>query len=104
MPNKRELSSKYLAGKTKYEFCPYCIKKMEEEGVDWKEKLKPLKYVVTSEAIKQSDGSYMNYIDSHYECFRCGNTNITTQTFVKFYCDFPKVEPENEQKNVDNLQ
>jgi len=27
MPNKRELSHKYLEGKTKYEFCPYCVGK-----------------------------------------------------------------------------
>lgn len=27
MANKRELSHKYLEGKTKYEFCPYCVGK-----------------------------------------------------------------------------
>ena len=86
MPNKRELSSKYLTGKTKYEFCPHCVKKMEEEGVDWKEKLKPLKMVKTAEPIKRQDGTYWDYVDTHYECIRCGAANITTETFRMYYC------------------
>ena len=84
--NKRELSYKYLEGKTKYEFCPYCVKKCEEEGENWKEKLKPLKYVKTAEAIKQNDGSFVEYFDSHYECIRCGAANITAETFRMYYC------------------
>ena len=86
MANKREISHKYLSGKTKYEFCPYCIKKMEEEGVDWKEKLKPLKLVKTAEPIKREDGTYWDYIDTHYECIRCGAMNITAETFRMYYC------------------
>lgn len=86
MANKRELSHKYLEGKSKYDYCPYCVKKMEEEGVDWKEKLKPLKLVKTAEPIKREDGTYWDYIDSHYECIRCGAMNITTETFRMYYC------------------
>lgn len=86
MPNKRELSHKYLEGKSKYDYCPYCVKKMEEEGVDWKEKLKPLKLVKTAEPIKREDGTYWDYIDSHYECIRCDAMNITTETFRMYYC------------------
>ena len=84
--NKRELSHKYLEGKTKYEFCPHCIKKMEEEGIDWKEKLKPLKLVTTAESIKRDDGTYYDNIESHYECIRCGAANINTETFRMYYC------------------
>ena len=86
MSNKREISHKYLEGKTKYEFCPYCVKQMEQEGINWKEKLKPLKLVKTAEAIKQNDGSYIEYVDSHYECIKCGAANINTETFRMYYC------------------
>ena len=82
MPNKRELSHKYLEGKTKYEFCPYCVKKCEEEGENWKEKLKPLKFVRTAEPVQQADGTYRDYIDSHRDCV----SNITTDTFRMYYC------------------
>ena len=104
MANKREISHLYLPGKTKYEFCPHCIKKMEEEGVDWKEKLKPLKFVKTAEPVKCEDGTYRDYIDSHYECIRCGVMNITTETFRMYYCarsDGTKyTEPIPSKKNV----
>ena len=86
MPNKRELSHKYLEGKTKYDYCPFCVQKMEQSGENWKERLKPLKYVVTAEPIKQADGTYRDYVDSHCECLKCGNTNITDKTFLIFYC------------------
>ena len=86
MPNKRELSHKYLEGKTKYEFCPRCVRRMEEEGENWKEKLRPLKYVVTEEPIQKQDGSFWKCIDSHYECSKCGATNITVETFRLYYC------------------
>ena len=86
MPNKRELSYKYLEGKTKYEFCPHCIKKCEEEGENWKEKLKPLKLVKTAEPVQRKDGTYWEYIDFHYECIRCGASNINTETFRMYYC------------------
>ena len=84
--NKRELSHKYLEGKTKYEFCPYCVNKLELEGENWYEKLKPLKLVKTAEPIPQKDGSYIDYIDSHYECLKCGAANITAETFRMYYC------------------
>ena len=84
--NKRELSHKYLEGKTKYEFCPYCVNKLELEGENWHEKLKPLKLVKTAEPIPQKDGSYIDYIDSHYECLKCGAANITAETFRMYYC------------------
>ena len=86
MANKRIISQKYLSGKTKYEFCPYCVKKLEEEGEDWKEKLKPLKVVKTAEPIQRKDGTYWDYIDFHYECIKCGSTNITPDTFRMYYC------------------
>lgn len=86
MPNKREISHKYLEGKTKYDYCPFCVQKMEQSGENWRERLKPLKWVKTAEPIKQDDGSYRDYIDTHCECLNCGNTNITPKTFLIFYC------------------
>ena len=89
MANKREVSHKYLSGKSRYDYCPFCVKQIEEEGItDWlsKEKLKPLKRIETVEPILQSDGSYREYYDHHYECIKCGNTNINTNTFYFFYC------------------
>ncbi|MBO6105856.1 MAG: hypothetical protein J6O99_08155 [Methanobrevibacter sp.] len=87
MANKRIISQKYLQGKSKYVYCPFCVKKAEEEGIDWKEKLFPLRYVVTAEPIQNKDGTYWDYIDTHYECSKCGNTNITVKTFMIFYCE-----------------
>lgn len=86
MPNKRILSFKYLEGKSKYEFCPHCVKKCEESGENYKEKLKPMKLVKTAEPIKQEDGTYRDYVDSHYECIHCGAANINTDTFRAYYC------------------
>lgn len=87
MANKRIISTKYLQGKSRYIYCPFCVQKAEEDGIDWKEKLFPLKYVVTAEPIQNKDGSYWDLIDTHYECSKCGNTNITTKTFMMFYCE-----------------
>lgn len=87
MANKRIISTKYLQGKSRYIYCPFCVQKAEEDGINWQEKLFPLKYVVTAEPIKNKDGSFWDYIDSHYECSKCGNTNITTKTFMMFYCE-----------------
>ena len=85
MANKREIYFKYLDGSSKYDYCPYCVRKCEEEGQNYKERLKPLKYVKTADPIKRSDGTYWDFIDFHYECLRCGAINITVKTFEIFY-------------------
>ena len=87
MANKLIISQTYLQGKSKYIYCPFCLKQMEQDGISWEDKLKPLKFVKTAEPIKRADGSYWDYIDFHYECSKCGNTNITTNTFINFYCE-----------------
>lgn len=87
MGNKREISHKYLEGKSKYEFCPWCVNEMEQNGINWQEKLRPLKLVVTAEAMKLSDGTYRDYVEKHYECIKCGRSNITEKTFVLHYCE-----------------
>jgi len=49
--------------------------------------LKPLKWIRTAEPIQNKDGSYSNYIDTHYECGKCRNNNITIDTFSIYYGD-----------------
>ena len=86
MANKREVSHKYLQGEIKYDYCPWCVQKMEQEGINWKERLKPLKFVTTAEPIKREDGTYWDYFDTHYECSNCNAMNINVNTFMVVYC------------------
>lgn len=85
MSNIREISKKYLSGETKYSFCPFCVQELEHEGKNYKEMLKPLVLIKTVEQIKNKDGTYSEYYDQHYECSRCQNRKITTETFRLFY-------------------
>ncbi len=89
MSNKRELSHKYLEGKTRYDYCPHCVREIEQEGIsDWlsKGKLKPLKMVKIAESIANGDGTYREVVETHYECIKCGFSNIKDNIFVLYYC------------------
>lgn len=86
MSNKKILRTIYLLGNNKYEFCPYCVLKYELDGKDYKEILRPLKKIITSERIDYGGGKVIDYIDEHFECPSCKSENINTNTFVRFYC------------------
>ena len=86
--NKRIISSKILSRGNKYNYCPWCMKKWQDEGggKDWAEKLPTLKLVKLAEPIQEKDGSIREVITEHYECIKCGASNITENTFVVMYC------------------
>lgn len=79
------LNKKMLTDDNKYHFCPYCVRELEKEGQNYKEILKPLWKITTVEGIKREDGSFMDYIDTHYECTRCHNDRITVDSFRLAY-------------------
>lgn len=86
--NKRIISRKQLEGKTKYEYCPWCVTELENEGKDWKELLRPLFRVKTAEPFLNEKGDYTgkDIVETHYECSRCKSERITVDTFVRQYC------------------
>lgn len=86
MGNITIISKKYLDDSTKYSYCPHCLVELQNDGKDFKNILKPLVLIKTKEALKNSDGSFTDYYDEHYECQRCGLQRITTNTFVNTYC------------------
>jgi predicted RNA-binding Zn-ribbon protein involved in translation (DUF1610 family) len=85
MANKKILSRKQLEPDSKYSYCPACAKALLEAGRDLKNNLPPLFKVVTSE---WQEDTKREYIDFHYECPKCGNKNITAETFYEAYCKF----------------
>lgn len=87
MNNIRIVSTGYLSEGDKLSYCPYCIKELEHEGKEYKDVLKPLKWVKTAESIQVSKGEYKDYFDKHYECSRCGNQRISPDTFSRIYGD-----------------
>lgn len=85
--NKTILSRKQLEDvENKYSYCPYCVEELNKCGRDYKSILKPLYLVTVAEPIPVGDGTYRDIVDKHWECTRCGNTNITVKTFVSKYC------------------
>ena len=87
MNNIRIVSVGYLSDNDKYSYCPYCVHELEIEGKNYKELLKPLKWVKTAESIQVSKGVFKDYLDKHYECTRCGNQRISPDTFSNIYGD-----------------
>lgn len=94
--NKKQISSKYLKGDSIYHYCPFCVHELKKQGINWKDELKkkeedrygglkPMKSVLLAEPIKQPDGTWRDNQEWHYECGKCGNTNITEKTFLIFY-------------------
>lgn len=89
--NKRLIRFGYLTAESVLSYCPYCVQELRNEGRDYKEVLKPLKWVKTAEPILQKDKTYEDYYDIHYECSRCQNTRITPDTFSTIYGDYNSV-------------
>lgn len=102
--NKKILSKKYLEGENKYCYCPYCIRRLENEGKNWQDHLSPLVKITDCESIEISKGVFRDYVSSHFECVRCGNTNITENDFVRFYCQRPDGTKYTEPPKEEYLQ
>lgn len=88
---KKIIFRKQMEGATKYDYCPYCVKELENDGKSWRETLRPLLRVKTAEEIYDENGNYTgkDIIDTHYECSRCHSERITVDTFVREYCCRP---------------
>lgn len=83
----RIVSQGYLSENEKFSYCPHCVQELEIEGKDYKEILKPLKWVRTCEQVEIGKGNFEDYFDVHYECSRCGNQRISPDTFSNIYGD-----------------
>lgn len=85
--NNRIISKKTLSGNTKYEYCPYCLKKCEENGQNYKEKIKPMVKIVMGVPTLQKDNKYAESIEEVYECLCCQRANITPDDFSLVFGD-----------------
>lgn len=83
MANIKILSRKQLTGDNIYAYCPACVKALQDAGREPKDNLPPLFKVVTSEWLPDVK---REYVSTHYECPKCGNKNITHETFYEAYC------------------
>lgn len=72
---------------SKYSYCPYCVEELTKCGKNYKEVLRPLYVVTDCLYVPEKDGSFRKIVDTHYECTRCGNTNITVKSFMAKYCE-----------------
>lgn len=77
------ISRKRMSGESKYSYCPYCVTELEAEEKDYKEILQPLFKVLTGTYVGEGK---RDLLEEHYECSRCGNKNITVDTFLNVYC------------------
>jgi len=85
MENIKEVGKKYLSGEDKYSYCPYCVKKAENEGKKYKDFLKPLIVVTYSVYMKTPDGQGKLFYEDKYRCPNCNSDRITVDTFRLFY-------------------
>ena len=83
MANIKIIQRRQLDAEGRYNYCPDCARKLKAEGKEIKDNLPPLFSVVTAEYMPQCD---KEYISEHFECTRCGNKNITLETFYNAYC------------------
>lgn len=82
--NVRIVSRSLLEGTKKYDYCPYCMKELKEQQVDYQTVLKPLFRI--TKAIYDPKRQKETLAD-FYECTRCKRADITVETFLDFYCE-----------------
>lgn len=80
-----------LVGTNKYSYCPYCVKKANIMGKDWKSLLPLMKVVYKSLYRLDSDKGRIWY-DEEFQCSSCKDNYdnarvITQEDFIKFYVD-----------------
>lgn len=81
MSNPQETLKKRLEGKTKYEYCPFCISTFIKDGIEYKDKVPPLFLIKTEEYIPEADKYYQ---EKYWFCDRC-QKRITENIMLDFY-------------------
>ena len=75
-----QLYKTQLQGKTKYSYCPYCVRELREK---YPETLSPL-FIVTYKIIQKTEGRTFNSIDKAFEC-DCCKRQMNIDTFSACY-------------------
>ncbi|MCQ2587951.1 MAG: hypothetical protein MJ174_07535 [Treponema sp.] len=84
--NERFISKKRLSAGNKYNYCPYCVKELEEAGKPYTDVLLPLWKLVTARPVERQDGTTKDCFYSSYICERCKRKNLDTKDFMIVYC------------------
>jgi hypothetical protein len=80
MSNSKIIKRIAMDGKTKYSYCPHCVKKQEEAGKSWEE-LPPLFKLIM---VTYDPEVKREIPETKYECPKCHQVS-DLETFIKFY-------------------
>lgn len=84
------VSRKQFPGTDIYQYCPFCVKRIKEAGLDYKQELRPLWIVRYKElyAISPNEGRII--YNTYWECDFCRDTETqkAKKITVEDFCNF----------------